>query len=316
MPRHDSFVCLWRRHVYGGNCKTFPFRRVSKQVVTSFYVASADLSDIATCLIMRRKFFSVAGTLLIRFVCNTILRRNGAILATVHLTLYTQHSTKGYTVNSTLYYTLLHSTLDTPHLTLYTLHSTHYTLNSTLYAWHSTLRTRFTHFTLHFTHYTVRSILYTPHSTLYTPHSTLPLRTLHVTLNTLHFILHTLHSALYTLHSTLNTLLHTLHSTLYTLHCTLHTLHFTLSTVLHSPLYTAAAAAGRARSQALVASTRDSSSPEKQPQPGQKGKEQGASAGPETHSEKHGASGPNGDGQAKQRGHAQDHLDARWQGQQ
>ena len=80
--------------------------------------------------------------------------------------------------------------------------------------------------------------------------------------------------------------------------------------------YTAAAAAGRARSQALVASARDSSSPEKQAEPGQKGRGQGASAGPETHSEKHDASGPNGDGQAKQRGHAQDHLDARWQGQQ
>ena len=88
----------------------------------SFYVTSADLSDIATCLIMRRKLFSVAGTLLIRFVCNIILRGNGATLAALYLTLYTQHPTKVYTVNSTLYYTLLHPTTlyYTLHLTLHT----------------------------------------------------------------------------------------------------------------------------------------------------------------------------------------------------
>ena len=214
--------CLWRK------LQNLSFSKVSKQVITSFYVASADLSDIATCLIMRRKLFSVAGTLLIRFVCNIILRGNGAVLATLHLTLYTQHSTKVCTVNSTLHYTLLHPT------TLY------YTLHLTLHTWHSTL-------------YTPHITLWTPHFTLDTLHSTLALHTLHstqyalyFTLHTLHFTLHTLHShsALYTLRSTLYTLYsipYTPHFTLYTLHLTLCstlcTLHFTLYTV-HSTLYT------------------------------------------------------------------------------
>ena len=229
MPRHDSFVCLWRRHVYGGNCKTFPFRRVSKQVVTSFYVASADLSDIATCLIMRRKFFSVAGTLLIRFVCNTILRRNGAILATVHLTLYTQHSTKGYTVNSTLYYTLLHSTLYTPHITLWTPHFTLDTRHSAL-ALHTLL------YTLHTTQYALYFTLHTLRFTLHTLHSHSALYTLHSTLYTLYSIPYTPHFTLYTLHLTLYSTLCTLHFTLYTVHSTLYTLHSALYYTPHSTL--------------------------------------------------------------------------------
>ena len=192
--------CLWRK------LQNLSFSKVSKQVITSFYVASADLSDIATCLIMRRKLFSVAGTLLIRFVCNIILRGNGAVLATLHLTLYTQHSTKVCTVNSTLHYTLLHPT------TLY------YTLHLTLHTWHSTL-------------YTPHITLWTPHFTLDTLHSTLALHTLHTLHSTqyaLYFTLHTLHFTLHTLHS--HSALYTLHSTLYTLYSIPYTPHFTLYT--------------------------------------------------------------------------------------
>ena len=92
--------------------------------------------------------------------------------------------------------------------------------------------------TPHFTLYTLHSTLYTPHSTLHTLH--FPLRTPQSTLYTPHSTLYTSHSTLHTLHFTLHTpqfTLHTLHFTLHTPHFTLHTLHSTLHT-LHFTLHT------------------------------------------------------------------------------
>jgi hypothetical protein len=172
-PRVSSRVSgfLWPRHVYGGSCKTFPFRRFPSRL-SSFCVAGAALRDIPICLMTCRNWFCVAGSkLLLRFhkmSCTSRGRRSileisviiyvaSAALQTCRIacsTLHTLYSTL-YTSHSTLY-----SAFHTLHFTLHTLHSTLYTLHSTLDTSHPTL-------------HTLHSTLYIPHSTQYTPHSTL-----------------------------------------------------------------------------------------------------------------------------------------------
>ena len=252
VSRLESLVFLWPRRVYGGSCKTYPFRRFPSRLP----------------VVLRGK----RGTLWhSNLVDNSTFYTLHFTLHTPHFALHTLHSTL-YTLHSTLH--TLHSTLYTPHFTLHALHLTLYTLHFTLYTPHSTLYTQYftlytphsTLHTLHSTLHTLHSTLHTshltlhpPHSALYTPHSALciphfTLYTLHSTLYTLHFTLRTLHCTLHTPHFTLNTLhftlytphssLHTLHSTLHTLHSTLHTSHFTLDTppstlcTLHSTLRT------------------------------------------------------------------------------
>ena len=168
VSRLESLVFLWRRHVYGGSCKTSPCRRFPSRLL-----------------------YTLHSTLYILH----------STLYTLHSTLYSLHSTLR-TLHSTLY--TLHSTLCTPHFTFYTPHFTLYTPHSTLHALHSTLHTL--HFTLstpRSTLYTPHTALYTLHFTLHTLH--FALHTPHSTLYTLHSTLHTLHSTLYTLHSTLCT---------------------------------------------------------------------------------------------------------------
>ena len=115
----SSPVFLWRCPVYGGSCKTSPFRRFPSRLSCRFAWHAW------------------------RFVTFQL------VLYTPHPTLHTLHSQLP-TLHSTLY--ALHSTLYTLHSTLYTLRCTLYTLHSTLYTPHSTLHS--TLYTPHFTLYT------------------------------------------------------------------------------------------------------------------------------------------------------------------
>ena len=231
VSRLESLVFLWPRRVYGGSCKTYPFRRFPSRLPVVLRGKRGTLWH--SNLVDNSTFYTLHFTLHTpHFALHTLhstLYTLHSTLHTLHFTLRTLHSTF-YTLHFTLY--TLHPTLYTPRFTLDTLHSALYTVHSTLHTLHSIL------YTLHFTLLTPHSTLYTPRSTLYTPHSTL--HTLHLTLHPPHSALYTPHSALciphftlYTLHSTL----YTLHFTLRTLHCTLHTPHFTLNT-LHFTLYT------------------------------------------------------------------------------
>ena len=263
VSRLESLVFLWPRRVYGGSCKTFPFRRFPSRLSCRFAWQAKYFSVVFTrwvaVFVAGATFWSVVilrGRRSTSDVSRCVLYTPHSTLHPLHFTLRTLHSTL-YTLHFTLY--TLHSTLYTPHSTLYTLHSTLYTPHSTLHTLHLTLHTpphsTLTLHTLHSKLHTSHSTLSTPHSTLYTPHSTIytlhsTLYTWHFTLYTPHFTLHTLHSphfTLYTPHFTLHTphcTLHTLHSTLYSLHSALHTLHFTLHSLhstlhtLHSTLYT------------------------------------------------------------------------------
>ena len=101
MSRPESLVFLWPRRVYGGSCKTSPFRRFSSRLSCRFAWQAWHFV----------KFQPV---------------------------LYPPHS-KLYTPNSPLY--TPHFTLYTPHSTLYTPHSALHTSHFTLYTPHSTLHT-------------------------------------------------------------------------------------------------------------------------------------------------------------------------------
>ena len=249
VSRLESLVFLWPRRVYGGSCKTFPFRRFPSRLSCRFAWQAKYFCGVSTrwvaVFVAGATFWSVVilrGRRSTSDVSRCVLYTPHSTLHPLHFTLRTLHSTL-YTLHFTLY--TLHSTLYTPHSTLYTLHSTLYTPHSTLHTLHLTLHTPpHSTFTLH----TLHSTLYTLHSTVHNLHFTL--YTLHLTLYTLHSTLHTLHSTLYTVHSTLYTphftvytphsTLYTLHSTLYTPHSTLHTLHSTLHTLhstLHTPLF-------------------------------------------------------------------------------
>ena len=229
---------LWRRRVYGGSCKTSPFRRFPSRLPCRFaWQAWHFVTLQPVCL--RVETVKIAGSL-VRNVCfsaSTCLVSSLWFSCGVAVSIgEAPHSTL-YTLHSTLHN--LHLRLHTPHSTLHTLHFALYTPHSSPHTLHSSLHTpHFTLLTPHSTPYTPHSSLYTPHFTLYTFQSTL--HNPHFTLHTSHFTLLTPHSTPYTLHSTL----YTLHSTLYTLHSTLHTLHFTFYTphftfyTPHSTLYT------------------------------------------------------------------------------
>ena len=245
LPRVSSRVSgfLWPRHVYGGSCKTFPFRRFPSRL-SSFCVAGAALRDIPICLMTCRNWFCVAGSkLLLRFHKMSCTSRGRRSILEISVIIYVASAalqtcriacSRLHTPCSTL--PAPHSTIHTPHLTLYTFYSTLHTLHFTLYTLHSTL------YTLHFTLLTSHSTIHTPHFTLYTftlhtPHSTLytPRHTPHFTLHTLHSTHCTLYSRFLTPQFTLHTItLCSLHSTLHTLRTTLPPLHFTL----HTPHFT------------------------------------------------------------------------------
>ena len=172
----ESLVSLWHRCIYGGSCKTSPFRRFPSRLSCRFawqarHFVTSNVSKVVLC--GKRNTFATFSQDDLQFSWRSILEISVVILrgrrSPPHSTLYTPHSTLHP----------LHSTLHTLHFTLYTLHCTLHTPHFTLYI-HSTL------YTLHFTPH---STLHIPHFTLYTPHSTL----------------HTLHSRLYTPHSTLST---------------------------------------------------------------------------------------------------------------
>ena len=189
LSRLESLAFLSPRRVYGGSCKTFPFRK--------FLLSNT--SEISV-VILRGKH-TPHTTFYPLHTPHFTLLTPPSTLHTLHFTHCTLHT--------------LHSTLLTPH----TPHSTHST-HSTLYTFHSTLSTpHFTPYTLHTPH----SPLHTLHSTLLTLHSTLhtlpfPLYTFHSTLHTLHFTHSTLPTPHFTLHTPYFTL-HTPHSTLSTPHC-------------------------------------------------------------------------------------------------
>ena len=125
------------RRVYGGSCKTSPFRRFPSRLSCRF---AWQAWHFLTFQLYTLHFFFLRST-----------------LYTLHSSLHTLY----FTLHSPL------STLYTLHSTLYTLHSKLYILNSTLYTLHSSLHT------LHFTLHTPHSTLYPPHSTLYSLHFTI-----------------------------------------------------------------------------------------------------------------------------------------------
>ena len=173
----ESLVSLWHRRVYGGSCKTSPFRRFPSRLSCRFAWQARHFVT-STCW----KSFCVASAILLRRFRKMICSFRGAAF---------WRSLSSFCVAGAALHTP-HSTLHTPHSTLHPLHSTLHTLHFTLYTLHCTLHTpHFTlyiHSTLYTLHFTPHSTLHIPHFTLYTPHSTL----------------HTLHSRLYTPHSTLS----------------------------------------------------------------------------------------------------------------
>ena len=189
MSRLESLVFLWRRRVYGGSCKTYPFRRfpsrlscrfarqarhfvtfqVSKVVVWQVQCSFASFSQDELQFSWQGQHF---GDLCRHFAWQAQHFSRVALHSHIDSTLHTHPFT-----------------LHTPRITFHTLHFTLHILHFTLYT---------PHFKLH----TLNSTLYTPHFTLYTLHSSL--RALHSTLHTLHSTLYTLHSALYTPPSILN----------------------------------------------------------------------------------------------------------------
>ena len=201
MSRLESMVFLWPRRVFGGSCKTFPFRRCQVSKSCSFaWQAWRFLTFLCVT-------FCVASALLLRCFQKLIVHFSwqaqhfcvaGAALSTWRVGVFCQSQCQGCvkwwqrancTVDVECSDVRWHCTLHALHSTLHTLHFTLCTLHSTLYTPHSTLHK------LHSTLYTLHSTLHTLHSTLYTPHSTLWNSTLHCTHYTLHFTLHT-HSTL------------------------------------------------------------------------------------------------------------------------
>ena len=135
VSRLESLVFLWRRRVYGGSCKTSPFRRFPSRLSCRF--AWQAWHFVTFCLITCRN-------------CQNWRKSRTKCSFFLHPRVSSRVS--GFPVASPCLWGKLrtqHSTLCTPHSTIYTL------LDSTLYTLHSIL------YTLHFT-------LLTPHSRLYT----------------------------------------------------------------------------------------------------------------------------------------------------
>ena len=231
LPRVSSRVSvfLWLRRVYGGSCKTSPFR-----VVMSFCVAGVALCDIPACLITCRKcqncMEEASHEMLVLLRPRVLSRVSGFPVASpcsCQTSPFRRFPSRFPSRLSCRFaWQAWHFKTSQPVCDIPTLYSTLYSLYFTLHTLHSTLHTL--HFTLHTLHFT-RSTLPTPHFTLHTPYFTL--HTPHFTLHTLYFTLHTPYFTLRTPHSTRYTFhftLHTLHSTLYTPHSTLYTLHSTL----------------------------------------------------------------------------------------
>ena len=55
VSRLESLVFLWHRRVYGGSCKTSPFRRFPSRLSCRFAWQAFALCDIPTCLITCRE---------------------------------------------------------------------------------------------------------------------------------------------------------------------------------------------------------------------------------------------------------------------
>ena len=184
VSRLESLVFLWRRRVYGGNCKLSPFRRFPSRLSCRFA--------------WQAWHFVIFQPALYRVISSFVRL---AQLCAPHFSLYT-----------------LHSSLYTPHSTLYTFHSpfTLHTLHSTLHNLHFRLLTP--HFTLHTLHFALHTLHSSTFHTLHpTLHHTLPRSTtLHHTLHFTHSSLHTLHSTLLSLHSTLHKLHFPLHTPQFT----------------------------------------------------------------------------------------------------
>ena len=143
MSRLESLVFLWPRRVYGGSCKTFPFRRFSSRLSCPFawtawrFVTFQPVSKVVVC--GRRNTFASCSQNELQFSWPAQhfgrVQRHFAWQA-LRSTLRTPHSTL-HTPPFTLHTPPF--TIHTLHSTLYTLHSTLPTLHSTLYTLHSTL---------------------------------------------------------------------------------------------------------------------------------------------------------------------------------
>ena len=182
-----NFCC---RHVSGGSCKIFPFRkgrsiRIGGSPAQEARLGFSNLSKFHICRKARTKCsFPHYIFHALDFIFYTLHFR----FYTPHLTLETPHPifrtwpSTLHTPQATSHPPLrtLHSTPCTPHLTLLTLHSALYT--HTLHSALHTLNCKLEFHTLYSTLYILNSTPYSPHFTLGTPHSQTP---------TLHFTLHT-----------------------------------------------------------------------------------------------------------------------------
>ena len=193
----ESLAFPWRRRVYGGSCKTSPFR-MCLSVKIGGNLAQNARCDAPTCLLLSL-WLSSGVTVSMGEAAKRVVFESFSKVSTCQncrkpckkCLFWRSHMSPLESLACLWLLQQVVNTLHTTHSTLYTPHSTLYTPQSPLP-------------TLHFTHPT-------PHFTLYTPQSTLP---------TIHNTVHTLPSTLYTLHSR--------HATLYTPQSQLPTLHSTL----------------------------------------------------------------------------------------